>query len=143
MYIPNGFRQNYPFCRLHLGVETFGHSTLSTNCEANEYENFIIIFGTSVINSPMSPPSLYFSPFIFELSVKWHFSYNYMLQKQILAKYFILQVEQPYIIMDVEYTWILWQGGKCHQFRLLTSTSFIGQFMYPVGGTIGGWGSLF
>ena len=46
--------------------------------------------------------------------------------------------------MAIEYTWILWQGKKC-QFRLLKWTSFIGQFVYPVGGwgnwvISGGWG---
>ena len=46
MYIPNDDAQNYPFCRLKLVVETFGHLTKWTNqskanksplgCEANE-----------------------------------------------------------------------------------------------------------
>ena len=27
MHIPNEDAQKYPYCRLHLGVETFGHST--------------------------------------------------------------------------------------------------------------------
>ena len=27
IYIPNNDAQNYPFCRLQLVVETFGHST--------------------------------------------------------------------------------------------------------------------
>ena len=36
--------------------------------------------------------------------------------------------------MDVEYTWILRQGENCLQFRLLTWTSSIGQFVHPVGG---------
>ena len=27
MYIPNSDTQNYPFCRLQLVAETFGHST--------------------------------------------------------------------------------------------------------------------
>ena len=31
MYIPNDDTQNYPFCRLHLVVETLGHSTKLTN----------------------------------------------------------------------------------------------------------------
>ena len=31
MYISNNDIQNYLFCRLQLLVETFGHSTLSTN----------------------------------------------------------------------------------------------------------------
>ena len=35
--------------------------------------------------------------------------------------------------MDVEYTiWI--QGINCRQFKLLSWTSFIGQFVYPMGG---------
>ena len=39
-----------------------------------------------------------------------------------------------YGIMDVEYTWILWQGKNCCQFSLLTCNSFIGQFVHPLGG---------
>ena len=27
MYIPDDDTQNYPFCRLQLVIETFGHST--------------------------------------------------------------------------------------------------------------------
>ena len=41
-----------------------------------------------------------------------------------------------------EYTWILWQEKFSHQFRLLTRTSFIGQFVYQVEGegmVYGGW----
>ena len=37
-----------------------------------------------------------------------------------------------FILMDVEYTWILWQGKNCRQFRLLFPLSFIGQIVYPV-----------
>ena len=37
------------------------------------------------------------------------------------------------LIMNIEYTWIYWQGKKCHQFGLLTLTSFIGQFVHLVG----------
>ena len=39
-----------------------------------------------------------------------------------------------FVTMDVEYTWILRQGKNCRQFNLLTWNSFIGQFVYPVGG---------
>ena len=31
MHIPNDGTQNYPFCRLQLLVETFGHLTYQTN----------------------------------------------------------------------------------------------------------------
>ena len=31
IYIPNDDPKNYPFCRLQLVVETFGHSTKLTN----------------------------------------------------------------------------------------------------------------
>ena len=43
--------------------------------------------------------------------------------------------------MDVEYTWTLGQGEKCHQFRLLTwtITSFIGKFVHPVRADARGW----
>ena len=37
-------------------------------------------------------------------------------------------------IMDIECTWILWQGINSRQIRLLTWTSFNGQFIHPVGG---------
>ena len=30
MYVPNDDTQNFLFCRLQLGIETFGHSTLCT-----------------------------------------------------------------------------------------------------------------
>ena len=36
--------------------------------------------------------------------------------------------------MDAEYTWISGQGKYCRQFSLLTCNSFIGQFVYSVGG---------
>ena len=36
--------------------------------------------------------------------------------------------------MDAEYPWILLHVKNCHQFRLLFPLSFIGQFVYPVGG---------
>ena len=52
IYIPNDGRQNYPFCRLKLGIEKIKHSTSLTNqfkinyspqsFLANEYENVII-----------------------------------------------------------------------------------------------------
>ena len=35
--------------------------------------------------------------------------------------------------MDSEYTWILRQRKNCRQYRLLTLTYFIGQFLHPVG----------
>ena len=31
MYFPNDYTQNYLFCRLQLGVETFGHPTYFPN----------------------------------------------------------------------------------------------------------------
>ena len=31
MYIHNDDTQNYPFCRLQLGIETFGHQSKLTN----------------------------------------------------------------------------------------------------------------
>ena len=33
--------------------------------------------------------------------------------------------------MDVEYTWILWQGEICRKFGLLTLNSFISQSFHP------------
>ncbi len=37
------------------------------------------------------------------------------------------------IRMDVQSTWMLWQGKNCPQFSLLTLKSFICQFIRPVG----------
>ena len=66
MEIQNIDPQNYPFIRLQSVVETFGHSTKWTNqwkfnksfqsCQAVRKH---LQWGTSVINSPMSPPSLW------------------------------------------------------------------------------------
>ncbi len=68
-YIPNDDTQNYPFCRLQYVVETFGHSTKWTNqsnsmkvpkvVEPTNKKRYYKFFGTCVINSPMSPPSLW------------------------------------------------------------------------------------
>ncbi len=63
MYIPNDDKQNYSFCRLQLLIETFGHSIkiqckslklLSQKINKLYYKNL----GTSVMKSPLSPPSL-------------------------------------------------------------------------------------
>ena len=61
MYITNNDTQNYLFCRLQLVLEKFGldylkHNLSPKSCEANEQE--IVILGTIVMNSSMSPPSL-------------------------------------------------------------------------------------
>ena len=40
--------------------------------------------------------------------------------------------------MDIEYTWILYQGKNCRQFRLLTCSSFNGQILHPAGGKVMG-----
>ena len=71
IYFPNDARQNYPFCKLQLVVETFGHSTKQTNlskfnkspksCLAKKdkiRKRYYKTLWISVINSPMSPPSL-------------------------------------------------------------------------------------
>ena len=60
MYILNNDAQNYLFCRLQLVVEKFyldylKHNLSLKSCEANEQE--IVILGTIVMNSSMSPPS--------------------------------------------------------------------------------------
>ena len=41
-----------------------------------------------------------------------------------------LQLDQA---MDIQYTWILWQGKNCRRFRFLKLNSFIGQFIDQVG----------
>ena len=33
LYIPNDDKQNYPFCRLQLVVETFGHNLINQPIE--------------------------------------------------------------------------------------------------------------
>ena len=33
--------------------------------------------------------------------------------------------------IDIEYKGILWQSKNCRQFRFLTFTSYIGQFVHP------------
>ena len=64
VYIPNNDSQNYSFCNLQLVVET-----LDTQFKETTNQNFIKVpkvvkqryynsIRTSVINSPMSPPSL-------------------------------------------------------------------------------------
>ena len=61
MYIPNYDTQSYPFCRLQLVVEAFGHSTTNENLikvsKVVKPTNMKIV-ESSVINSQMSPPSL-------------------------------------------------------------------------------------
>ena len=51
---------------------------------------------------------------------------------------FVSGNDKGYLIMDLGYTWILWQGEIYCKFSLLTWTSFIGQLIHPVGGE--GWG---
>ena len=46
MYIPNDDTRNFPFCRLKLVVETFGHSTLSTN-QSKFNKNFNVVEPTN------------------------------------------------------------------------------------------------
>ena len=63
MYIPNGDTQNYPFSRLQLVVETFVHSTSMKIYQSPRLlskrirKRYHKTLGT-VINSPISPPSL-------------------------------------------------------------------------------------
>ena len=58
MCIPNNDTQNNPFFRIQLVVETFGHVFLVINQKVPKVFEKILSLGTSVINSPMSPPSL-------------------------------------------------------------------------------------
>ena len=61
-------KQNYPFCRLQLLVETFGHSTLNKLIKIQQEspklssqqirKRYYNTLGTSLINSPMLPPSM-------------------------------------------------------------------------------------
>ena len=64
LYIHNYDTQNYPFCTLQLMVETLGHSDLikykkvPKGFESTNKKMYLKTLGTSVINIPMSPPSL-------------------------------------------------------------------------------------
>ena len=46
------------------------------------------------------------------------------------------------LTLDLENKWILWQEKHCRQFRLLTLTLFIGQFVYIIGGECWGKGGV-
>ena len=62
LYIPNDVKQNYPFFWLQLVVATFGPLTnqnLSSVFKQTNKKFFLKTLGTSVINSPMLPPSLH------------------------------------------------------------------------------------
>ena len=63
MYSPNNATQNYPFCRLFESFEnllkrtpTNKNSLKTTKLLSQRYYKFL---GTSVINSPLPPPSLF------------------------------------------------------------------------------------
>ena len=61
MFIPNDDTQNNTVCRLHLVVETFRHSNsrkVPKVAKPRKRKPYYNTLGTSVINSPMSPPSL-------------------------------------------------------------------------------------
>ena len=68
MYKPNNGVQHWPFCKIQLVVEMFGHSTYWTNqSKFNKSlkdvrkrigKHYYKTLGTGVINSLMSPPSL-------------------------------------------------------------------------------------
>ena len=56
MYIPNDDKQNYPFCRLELVVETNQNLLKSPKLVSQRIrKRYYKILGTSVINSPLSP----------------------------------------------------------------------------------------
>ena len=58
-FIPIDDTQNYPFGRLQLLVETFGHLTKwPQSWKAKIKKHCCKTLGTGVINCPMSPPSL-------------------------------------------------------------------------------------
>ena len=75
MCIPNDDTQNYPFCRVELVVETFGWTLNLINqpieiqvpkCfKLTNKKTLLKTLGTSLINRPMSPPSLAFITYLF------------------------------------------------------------------------------
>ena len=60
--VPHDYTQNYPFCRLQLVIETFGHSNNEKSVKVivkSIYKKRLYkTLGTSEINSPLSPLSL-------------------------------------------------------------------------------------
>ena len=66
MYIPNRFTQNYPIIRLKLVVERLdtqlnepsNQDYIKVNLTKPTNKKLIKLFGTSVINNLMPPPSL-------------------------------------------------------------------------------------
>ena len=62
MYIPNNYTQNYPFCRLQYGhlkrLEPTNQNLLKFQKMSSQLirKCYYKTFGTSVINSPMTPP---------------------------------------------------------------------------------------
>ena len=62
MYIPNNYTQIYPFIRLHQFLKLLdtqsNEPTKVQIVEPTNKKTLLKTFGTSVINSPMSPPSL-------------------------------------------------------------------------------------
>ena len=84
MFISNDNTKNYPFCILHFVVETFGLLTnqnsikfpkaklLSQNLrklpkilKQTIKKMILITLGTSVINNPMSPPSMCTTSYVY------------------------------------------------------------------------------
>ena len=60
IYIPSDDKQNYPFCRFELLVETFGQDYFKTNQSKFNKSTQISEpnVGSSVFYSPISPPFL-------------------------------------------------------------------------------------
>ena len=99
MYIPNEDTPNYPFCRLQLKVELnimnqpFKNSLKSPKLQQIRKRYFITL-GTSLINSPMSLPSLA-KPLFLELfiylmnTIKCFYFFNESRECTILKIYFI------------------------------------------------------
>ena len=91
MHIPNVDTQNCPFCKLNLVVETFGHSTKGTNQstfnKSSQIKKTLLFeFGTSVINSPMSPSSLENCTFV--LLKKMNLKHIYVCKQKLLYLFF-------------------------------------------------------
>ena len=67
MYISNNNMQNHLSCKSKFLVKKFGHYWLQTTNQGSikvpfEYEN-VLMLNTSIIYSPISPPSLHFTQF--------------------------------------------------------------------------------
>ena len=106
MYIPNDVTQNYPFCRLQLVIDMFGHLTineikilikiqlksprlLSQRIRKRYYKTLV----TSVIYSPIFPSSLFHSTVFVKI-----FIFRYFLSNSFRLKTFYQEGKEQWTV---------------------------------------------